>query len=102
MRTFAAKQVQGVIDKEGSPTTKRQRRMQKLVARLRELYCQVCTEGRSPSEVALKQMQQLWQNTTRYVVEEKPYAQWLEEGKWEQTQLPEGDTVKKLLQTKQR
>ena len=74
-------------------------------ARLRELYCQVCTvdkqkaEGKIPSEAALRQMQQLWQNTIKYVVEEKPYVQWLEGGKWEQTQLPKGETVKKLLQT---
>ena len=98
-----SKQVKCLTNKEGSPTTNRQRRMQKLVARLRELHCQACTvdkqkeEGRSPSEVALKQMQQLWQNITKDAIEEKPYVQWLQGGKWELTQPPTRGTVKKLL-----
>ena len=79
--------------------------MYKLVSRLRELHCQVGTaekhtaEGEPTSEAAERQMKQLWQNITKDAVEELPYAQWLQEGKWGLTQMPPKSTVGKLLQT---
>ena len=63
---FGSKKIQGPTNAEGSPTTDKQRRMQKLVARLKELNCQVNNEeelrkaGKCGSEAALRQMQQLW------------------------------------------
>ena len=85
---FGSKKIQGPTNAEGSPTTNRQRRMHKLAARLKELNCQVSNEeearkaGRCGSEAALKQMHQLWQNIKKDAVEEIPYAQFLEQGKW--------------------
>ena len=87
-----------------TPTTNRQRRMQKSVARLKELQCQMQTfnrretEGKEILEVELVQMLQLWRNTTKDAVEEEPYAPWLDEGKWELTRLPTSEKVDKLLQ----
>ena len=77
--------------------------MQKFVARLKELLCQIHTfnkretEGKEVSDAELRQMLQLWHNTTKDAVEETPYAHWLEKGKWELTQLPTNETVEKLL-----
>ena len=43
-------------------------------------------------------MQQLWHKITTDTVEEQPYAQWLEEGRWEKTHLPQADIVGKMAQ----
>lgn len=76
--------------------------MNKLVARLKELRSQQLTElrckaeGKQISEGAERQNQQLWQNIIKDAVEEQPYAQWLEKGKWEHTQLPQSQIVERL------
>ena len=75
-----------------------------MAARLKELQCQIRTlnkkeaEGKDISDVEIKQMWQLWGNITNDAVEETPYTQWLEGGKWELTQFPTSETVEKLLQ----
>ena len=75
--------------------------MTKLAARLRELNNQLITndkytaEGRTVSESAERQRQQLWANITNEAVEDLPYAQWLEEGKWRHTRMPPTKTLEK-------
>ena len=79
-----------------------------MAARLKELNCQVSNDeklreaGRSTSEAAVRQMHQLWQNSTKDAVEELPYAQWLVQGKWELTQLPTSSMLEKLRQIAKR
>ena len=46
----------------------------------------------------LKDKPQRWLNITKEAVEDLPYAQWLEEGKWKHTKLPQTKTVEKMAQ----
>ena len=102
------KKVQSPTNKEGDPTTNRSRRMTKLAARLRELHNQLNTndkyiaEGRTVSDMAEKQRQQLWTNISKEAVEELPYVQWLKEGKWKGTEMPPTNTVEKMAQVAKR
>ena len=89
MAKFCGKKVQCSTTTEGPPTTNRQRRMQQMVARLKELQCQIHTfnkretEGKEILEVEFVQLLQPWRNTTKDAVEEEPYAPWLEKAKKE-------------------
>ena len=101
---MSCRKVQCPANTEGNPTTDRQRRMCKFAARLRELHNQLVTndkyklEGRNVSDNVEKQRQQLWQNITKEAVDDLPYAQWLEEGKWKNTGLPQTKTVGTMAQ----
>lgn len=94
--------VQCPTNDDGTPMTNRQRRMNKFVARLCELLSQLRTEdrhrtnGNCISDEAARQRQQLWQNITNDAVEDQPYGQWLTEGKWHLTELPETRTVENV------
>ena len=100
---MSERKVQSPANKEGEPTTNRCRRMTKLAARLRELQNSLTTNdkyiaaGKTVSGNAERQRQQLWTNITKEAVEDLPYAQWLEEGKWRYTRMPPTKTVEHCL-----
>ena len=82
--------------------------MCKLAARLRELHNQLTTmdkyasEGRCISDGAERQRQQLWDNIIKEAVEDDPYSQWLEEGRWRHTKLPSTKVVEQMASVAKR